>query len=402
MLVMVRVVMRYIFLLIAPLNLTANHNLVGGFPTTYLIYDKLDPILNQSIFDPEVILAIIVLLSLLGLALTCYKKLPFITFCILWFFITLLPVSYIIPGGGAMAEKYLYIPSFGFLILLAFLAYKFLLPKLGEKILLILFILLCGSYFCLTFDRNKIWYNDITLFADMDKKLPGNLKANFSLGLWYGEEGNDPKAIYYFNKTLLKAPTMWQGYYQLAAIYQKEGKKDLALKEYNKTLELNPAFAPAINALDLLSYQSSEAGSLAKTPLNGNISYSIYPGVSFTYPASFSLIKTDKGVILKDKVSDFTITLESSTMQEGITAQDYLGSQQTLYGILINQGLAKIPNMDFAYVKIWILSNSTQMDQFFLFTNGKVIEVRVSPANSILMKTFDRIILTIKQNEDHR
>jgi hypothetical protein len=32
------------------------------------------------------------------------------------------------------------------------------------------------------------------------------------------------------------------------------------------------------------------------------------------------------------------------------------------------------------------------MDQFFLFTNGKVIEVRVSPANSILMKTFDRII----------
>jgi tetratricopeptide (TPR) repeat protein len=199
-----------------------------------------------------------------------------------------------------------------------------------------------------------------------------------SVALVYQNLGQLNQSVKYYQKAISADPSFWEGYYYLARIYSSQGKTDLAGKEFNKASQINPAL-------------SGQVSNPVSNPVLSE-KHSFTNGVSFTYPASFSLIKTDKGVILKDKVSDFTITLESSTMQEGITAQDYLGSQQTLYGILINQGLAKIPNMDFAYVKIWILSNSTQMDQFFLFTNGKVIEVRVSPANSILMKTFDRII----------
>lgn len=397
MLVMVRVFVRYIGLLFLPINLTANHRLIGDFPVSMLPYDSLNPILNQSILDSEVIFAATIIVSLIFLSVYLFKKIPILSFCIVWFFISLLPVSYIIPSGGAMAERYLYVPSFGFILAIVYLLFKLADRNQNlRNVVFVILILVSAFYFYGTFERNKVWRNDITLFTDMENKLPGNLIANFTLGVRYAEVGNLEKAISYYKKAVEKVPNMWEAHVNLARIYLKQGRNELAIGEFRKTLQYNPSFTPAINELNLLTSQPSQSGSFNDGRLNGKISYSVYPGILINYPHSFSLTKTEKGVILKDKTSDFTIILEPRVMDKGVTVSDYLNNQKVTYGTLINQGLAQIPNMDYAYVRIWILENSTQMDQFFLFSNGKVIEARVSPSNSSLMREFDGIVSAIK------
>ncbi len=42
-------------------------------------------------------------------------------FAIIWFFVTLLPVCHIFPHHELLAEHYLYLPSFGFVLLVSLL-----------------------------------------------------------------------------------------------------------------------------------------------------------------------------------------------------------------------------------------------------------------------------------------
>ncbi len=397
MLIMVKVFAQYVGLLFLPINLTANHILVGNFPVTMLPYDKLDPVLNQKIYDIDFLISASVLISLFVLMVFLYRRLSVVSFSIAWFFLSLAPVSYIIPSGGAMAERYTYIGSFGFILAIVYILFKLAGNSNGQKnFVALILIVVTLLYSFATFERNKVWKDDISLFTDMEKKAPGNLKALYSLGSWYANDKNYEKSAFYFKKAVKKSPEFWEARYYLAGNYLKLGKYGLAVEELNKVLEYNPSFAPAINALSLLSPQSSQSGSFGNTRLNGKISYSIYPGITFEYPSSFNLIKTERGVILKDKSSDFTIALEPNAMQEGITVQDYLNNQKASYGTLVNQGLAQVPSVDYAYVKVWSLDSSQQMMQFFLFSSNKVLEVRVSPSNSPMMKEFDKIVGSLK------
>lgn len=270
MLTMVKVFVRYIGLLIAPVNLTANHMLVGDFPSSMLPYDRLDPILNQSLFDLDVLVAITIILSLMLMAIRMLKKQPLISFSIFWFFISLLPVSYIIPHGGAMAEKYLYIASFGFTLFFVaiILATKAHLeskvwsqPSLVKrhshffkyaKIFFLLTIITIYSF--LTIQRNSVWKNDITLFTDMANKSPqgNNLLANYNLGILYAEKKDYQRAIYHYQKALAKAPNFWQARFNLANIYFRQKKYQQAAQQYQQVLLYNPNFAPAKQKLQEL------------------------------------------------------------------------------------------------------------------------------------------------------
>lgn len=241
MLTMVKVFVRYIFLLILPINLNASHNLVGDFPSSMLSYDKLDPILSQSIFDIDVMFAIIVLIGIFIIAIKYFKKYPFVSFCIGWFFITLLPVSYIIPHGGAMAEKFLYIPSFGFVFLVSWLIVKGRL----RKVAMLLVVIIISLYSYQTFNRNKDWKDDITLFSSILRESPENLLANYTLGVWYSEKGEYDKSAFHYGKAIKKAPDFWEAHYNLGNIYAEKKEFKKAMFEYKKVMELKPDFIPA-------------------------------------------------------------------------------------------------------------------------------------------------------------
>ncbi|MGE5894541.1 MAG: hypothetical protein ACM34I_10840 [bacterium] len=92
----------YLRLLVFPMNL----NLDYDYP------------IAKTLFEFPTIISFTGYIGLWGTGLYLYKKLPVISFSILWFMITLLPSSSIVPIADAIFEHRLYLPLAGFSIIL--------------------------------------------------------------------------------------------------------------------------------------------------------------------------------------------------------------------------------------------------------------------------------------------
>src|SRR5262249_14162221 len=101
-----------------------------------------------------------VILAMAGVLWILRKRIPhgFIWFGV--FVGTLLPVLYFQGSGIIFAERYAYIPSFAFVILLAMLFSEVFPKKAGLAVLGTLAVV----FFTLTVIRNRDWRNDETLY----------------------------------------------------------------------------------------------------------------------------------------------------------------------------------------------------------------------------------------------
>ena len=145
-----KVFVKYLFLLIWPRDLNVYHEIIFA----------------QNFGDLKAILAWVFLFALVISAIILAKKIPAASFAVFWFFISLAPVSNIIPTGIIMAEKYTYLASFSICFLLAIILGKLIL---GQKqlykysaILAVLAIVI--FYGAATYARNFDWKNDKTLW----------------------------------------------------------------------------------------------------------------------------------------------------------------------------------------------------------------------------------------------
>lgn len=378
-LTMVKVFARYIGLLLWPINQTAIHNLVSDFPSSMLPYDKLDPILNQTIGDLDVLVAVALLIGLVLLSIKYIKTHPIITFSISWFLLSLLPVSFIIPFGGAMAEKYLYISSFGFI-----LGVVYVISNLNKKsIMIAILILLAVFYSVLTMLRNPVWHDDISLFSDVVKKSPNNLLANYTLGVWLGNYNQPDRAAAYYKKAIEKAPEFWQARNNLANIYLKKGQYSEATQQYNYVLQLVPNYQPVKNILNNMDYLKEASPS---STMDVWISLTVKNGLSFKFPAYWSIKDLKNKVVLKDGENNLTVVLE---------VEDYLKQQIENLGTVIREGQAQIPNFEKAFVRFFEDKGIIKL-QFFLFKDQSVVKVLAYPANASSMREFDGVLGSIQ------
>jgi len=183
-------------ILIWPINQNISHLLVGDFPASPIPYDSLQPILSQSVFDWDVLLAIFTLVGIFWLGFKLWKNYRLLSFCIGWFFISLLPVSFIIPHGSAFQEKFLYIPSFGVILFFIYGCLVLLnLKSLNhfhqslQTTGITLLVLVISGFSWLTITRNTIWKDDISLWLSVVDQDPTNLLANYNLSIYYVEAG---------------------------------------------------------------------------------------------------------------------------------------------------------------------------------------------------------------------
>ena len=436
MLVMVKVIVRYIMLLFVPYNQTAIHNLVGDFPSSMIPYDKLDPILSQTIFDLPVLAAILVI-GLLGVWAFRYREqFPLASFGVLWFFITLLPVSYIIPHGGAMAEKYLYIPSFGLILAAIFLLFEFYANvkrinpnnKIVGQVLIYLGVALMVFYGVSTVVRNRVWKNDITLFSDVVAKSPNNLLANYTLGIWLGKIGDLESAKQYYLHSIDLAYEFWEARFNLANVFVRLGDFEKAAEQYKLITEINPNNRAASNILSNLDLIKESSPSAQGEQLFA--SYKAYDGVSFMFPAAWTVADAysvvgeankaseppeREGTVLTDAQGVFKVRIKAETLT-GLSNKDekirdeaikkYLNSEPET-GTIVQEGLAQVPNFKLAWVKVWERDDVgadgskgvLKLMQFFLFGENKAVKVLVYPTDSLQMGLFDAVLGSIKLDE---
>jgi len=241
-LAMPKIVSDYIFLLFFPFNLSVNHKVV--FAHSYL--------------DPVAIFSTICLLGLILAALYLFKKNKIISFTIFWFLITLLPFSNIIPLQRLIAEVYLYVPSLGFCLLIAYLItkikdIKFIDDKkLKKTIMVCVILLLLLGCSILTINRNKVWKNDLSLWSATVKTSPLSSKAHNNLAIVYEDMGEIEKAVKEYSIAIKINPKRVKPYISLGVLYYNQGDYANAKLMWVKAVEIDPGQERIKNNIRLL------------------------------------------------------------------------------------------------------------------------------------------------------
>ena len=164
----------------------------------------------------------------------------------------------------------------------------------------------------------------------------------------------------------------WNAHLGIARIYEASGEVDLAKEEFKQVLALDRQNGDAKSELVFLES-----------------AYSFGDVYSINYPMGFNLSRQNNKVLVTNGGVNIEITSDEKKVNQ--TYDQYLQAQK-ISGKLINQGLAQIPRVDFAYVRIFS-EGSSQDFEFFLFKGGRVVRVVLSGAKLDKdMSDFNRIL----------
>jgi len=249
MLITVKAMARYIYLCLFPFVLTHNHVISEGiFSFDHMDFDRI-AVLSQSIYEPKVMIALLVLGCLAAIASVNFRKNPLVTFCIGWFYVSLLPVSNIIPSGVYFAERYLYPGMLGFCMLMTlgiinFNRLNIQKPKMNLSALSTFFLIgLILFYSLRTLLRNHEWRDEIAFFESAVWANPKSALMNNDLGIIYTDYGLIDKALLSFQKAIRLQPENPEFYFAMSEAYIQKRQYAQALEVLNKSIELKPDFA---------------------------------------------------------------------------------------------------------------------------------------------------------------
>jgi len=137
--------------------------------------------------------SILLFVSMIFLSIKMYKKFKPASFFLLWFIISLAPISNIIPIPNPMAHRFLYLPSVGLIIVLSIILDRVLsnpahfknLPDLG-KIIKVGIVALCITF---TIALNSNWKNNYMIGAMLVENYPEHAQGYLILGSEYVRGG---------------------------------------------------------------------------------------------------------------------------------------------------------------------------------------------------------------------
>jgi Tfp pilus assembly protein PilF len=199
----------------------------------------------HSFLTPAVMASVSLILILLFAAIRLRRISGLISFSILYFFITLLPVSNVWPIVNFMASRYVYIPSIGFCLACAALLGASL-PRGGPGarfgplygVTRYAGALLLVSCALLTVQRNAIWANDTTVSSEMVKTYPRSARLHASLGASFLKDKNVDKAIDEYRIAVRLKPDSALYHKGLGDGYCAKGMPQEAREELEKALTL--------------------------------------------------------------------------------------------------------------------------------------------------------------------
>lgn len=248
MLLMPAVVIKYLSLLVLPQNLSINHEVVGGVLS--LRYVDFNPMMvsRVNLFNPQVYWPAVLVICLVSAGVFCLKKAKILAFGGFWFLISLLPVLNIVPINILMQERYVYLASFGFCLLLAVSLFKLMRingsafeVKHLRLAAILLFIMTLAYYSQVTVMRNFDWKDSVSLWSKTVMQVGESALAHNNLGLAYEEQDKSALALREFEQAAAhNSLNFAKIYLNLAKLYIATSQVDMAFAELEKVLELYP------------------------------------------------------------------------------------------------------------------------------------------------------------------
>jgi len=175
------ILLKYVLLLIFPHPLSSDYS-----------YSQIE---LKTFSDPMVILSLLFFAVITIFSIIMLRKKNIYAYCILFFLVTIFPVSNIpFLFGASMAERFLYMPSFGFCLLVTILILKITKSTKTETInsfsgfikknqaVMLIISLVVVIYSIKTFFRSRDWRDNVALFGAAAKASPNSARAHYGYG----------------------------------------------------------------------------------------------------------------------------------------------------------------------------------------------------------------------------
>ncbi|MEJ2684276.1 MAG: tetratricopeptide repeat protein [Candidatus Sulfobium sp.] len=304
-----RVVSRYIFRMFVPLP-------------RFLVFDWWGYPISHGLTQPlTTLFSAVFILSLLAFSVCKIKRFPLLSFGILWYFVAISLESFLALGSDLYFEYRNYLPLAGLVIGIAGQILVSFRPK--ERVVWGVVLALCLALGSLTYARNLVWKDSITLWTDTVQKEPSNIRAMQSLGNAYLKAADTENAekcyervmkmsgenrrvhffndaayslgmIYLFRGELPKAKRLINEFSSMVESYKPEilrafynsltGNVDEAIRQYDKVLpEAKGSSTDTVVLYTLLgdAYRAKGAADIAI--VNYEKALSIDPGFASAY-----------------------------------------------------------------------------------------------------------------------
>jgi hypothetical protein len=219
----------------------------------------------HSLLDQPVLISSLLIASLFSVAVLMFwrgrndVRLTLSGLFTLWFFITILPSSGLVPLPDLVAEHRSYLPSLGIFIAFACLLdlalsrlafaprFHHVYPAVTAVLALTL-----GS---LTWQQNTVWSSAITLWEDVTRQSPGRARAWNNLGSAYTEAGRLDEAIATYTRAIDILPQYEIPYLNLMICHNRRQEFQATLQIRDKLMHASPN---ALNGVHVL-YQEALA-----------------------------------------------------------------------------------------------------------------------------------------------
>jgi hypothetical protein len=185
---------QYLRLLFFPMDLAADYAPGVLFPVEGI--------------TPDLIVGFSVLVGLAGAAFLCFRKSPLVSLGILWFGITVLPVSNLLFSTGVLlAERTLYLPSVGlaFLVGWAGAAALRMTPSARRKAS-VAGVVVCLLLLVRTVDRNPTWMSTYTVLNTLAQEHPESYLSIRSRAMGLVRVGETEEAAELYDLAVALAP----------------------------------------------------------------------------------------------------------------------------------------------------------------------------------------------------
>jgi len=209
---------------VLPINLSADY-------TAYSLHH----------FPPAVAIPIVLLIVTGAIWYSIKNKNVRFIFCLI--ILTILPISNIIPLFQPVADRFLYTPMIGIIILLSIMFTRYLnANRLPVFTVITASVFLILGY--LTVKREIVWKNEMNLWTDTISNEKYSSAAARYLGVLYTEKGAYDLALKYLSRaSFLEHDRSAEIFADMAVLFEKKGDEYLADSSYIYALNRNQRFS---------------------------------------------------------------------------------------------------------------------------------------------------------------
>lgn len=238
------IAVEYLKLLFFPLKLTHYHFFIPA----------------ESLTEPMIIYSLIIIGIAVFVLYRLSRHIVAAPFLISLIIIPLIPTLYLLffhDRNNPLAfysERYLYLPSVGFSILVCSILMRFVLRGRRRRayavaIALLTLFLLGGVR---TVARSFEWKNDLTIWASSIERFPQNYLAHFHYSDVYRESGDIQSALFELRESVRLEPDFKVSHLRLANLYYSIARGDEALIEFKEVLRIDPSNSVAYQSIGMI------------------------------------------------------------------------------------------------------------------------------------------------------